>query len=434
MCKAMKAAGFAVGAWLASLSPAWGQAGGPVIVLGEKAGGAATQPAPAGGAGAAGGGNVVVGGGNVVVGGGNVVVGGNVVMGNVAVQVNAVGGAAPVAAGDSNAGAMSEAREDLAAVLKLVAPDGKIALDREAWKEKEENKGDDPKVGGGGMVAGGGAVVMIARMPGQSDLAKLLTKVFSRSGSRRGSMSMGGGREQGSFGGGALEGSYTSQENSLELTITERQAPGRMLRFRNGEDGLSIQLLDGASDQVILLNQTADGAIRLLHVRGEEVVRAKAANYHALCRDRREYVDKTLRAALEGVGVPLPMSAWSEPVRSAVLEILKAPKPAAVAELIAKLDAEKAADREAATKALSAAYLACHKELKAALDSNTASAEVKSRIQEIFRQNQSKLEPAALVDALHLLQDAELLTDMLKNAKSDEDKKVLTEALAKLRK
>jgi DNA-binding protein YbaB len=151
-----------------------------------------------------------------------------------------------------------------------------------------------------------------------------------------------------------------------------------------------------------------------------------------MCRDRRDYVEKQLYPLLSGAGVAMPMTSFSEPIRSAVLEILKG-KPANFAELIAQLDSDKITVRDAATKALSDSFLVCHKELQAALDNPSGSLEAKARIQEVLKENRPKLEPAGVIESMGLLHDKDLLEDMLKTARSDADRKALTAALEKLK-
>ena len=335
---------------------------------------------------------------------------------------------APAAEADKPEGPLNDAREALSDILRLTAPEGKLALDRESWKAAlaEEDKGDENAPPKPFPVAGG-------RMAGPSgDLRRLVARVQAKCGSNSGGMSMSNSRIQARFSGGSLEGLYTCDDKAFDFQVREQGSGSRQLRVRCGENGVGIQLMDDSGDMLLVLSQDANGAIRVIHVSGEQVFRFKASSYLALCRDQRQYMDKQFRPLLEGVGVRLPMTPWSEPVRSAILEMLKG-KPADLADLLARLDSDKFAERDAATKALSAAFLVCHKELKDALENPSSSVEVKNRIQEVLQQNRTKMEPAAIVESLGLLRDADLLADMLKTAKSEEDRKVLTAALAKLK-
>jgi hypothetical protein len=347
-----------------------------------------------------------------------------------------VAGAAPdkPAPADANAAEspLNQVREELSAILKLTAPDGKLALDRESWKaalaEEANATGETPNAAPN--VPAGIAMRIRGGIP-QSDFGKLLAKVQAKCGSRSGGSSMSNTRSQGSFSGGSLEGYYTNDENFLDLQLREQGVhPALTLRFHTGDTGTGIQLMDEAGDLVFILNQDADGAISLVHVTADQVIRYKGKSYVALCKDRRDYVEKQLVPLMTRVGVAMPMTAFSAPIRAAILEILKG-KPANFAELIAKLDSDKVAERDAATKALSEAFLVCHKELQAALDSPTGSAETKARIQEVLRQNRPRLEQATVIEAMGLLHDKDLLEEMLKAAKTDADRQALTAALEK---
>ena len=353
-------------------------------------------------------------------------------------------GAGAPAGGDPNRSGLSEARKELGAILKLIIPDGNtLALDRESWNaaaREAPKEGEAPaNVAGGRAVRGGGNARRVMGAARQalpsSDFGVLLQRVREKTGSYRAGLSPTGAWASGTFDGGSLECLYKIDEVSLELVLRETGGARCVLHFRAGPDGaLNIVLLDAAGDAIAILLQDAKGAISVTHIADEKVNRAKAANYKTLCKEHSQRVDSALRPALEAVGITLPLTPWSEPVRQAILETLKAPGAAAVANLLAKLDSDKAPEREVASKRLSETFLASQKELKAALDSPASSAEVKARIQDILRQNRPKLEPAALIESLGLLRDAELLADMLKNARSDEDKKVLSEALDRIKK
>ena len=358
---------------------------------------------------------------------------------DVTVESVVVGGAQPAQpakpapAAPGQEGPLSQVREELSAILKLAARDGKLALDRESWKAAlgEEEKADE---GAANVPPNLPAGALIGRRFGGvagTDFGKLMAKVQAKCGSRSGGSSMSNTRYRGTFSGGSLDGSYTTDENLLELQLREQGvSPSLSLNFRSGENGTGIQLMDDAGDLVFILNQDANGGVSVVHVAGEQVFRFKAANYLALCKDRRDYVEKQLYPLLARVGVAMPLTPMSSPIRSAVLETLKG-KPANFPELLVQLDSDKAATRDAATKALANAFLVCYKELKVALDDANSSAEVKARIQEIFKENRSKLEPAGIIQSMGLLSDKDLLEDMLKTAKTDEDRKVLTAALEK---
>jgi hypothetical protein len=327
-------------------------------------------------------------------------------------------------------GPLSDAREEISAVLKLVAPDGRLVLDRESWKASAD---EAEKAGAGGAnvpnVAIGAAGAAGFR---GSDLGRLIERIRAKAGANRRSMGSSGTSINGTFSGGNLSGAYTSDENLLDLILREQHAPGRMLLFRNDETGLVLQLVDTGGRAALFLVQDPNGGITITHLSGEEVLRAKVGSFRELCKDRRDYVETRLRPLMENAGVSLPITPWSAAVRSTILAILKSP-PAKTAELLAQLDSDKVPEREAATRELSATFLVSYPLLKSALDKPAASPEVKARVQEVFLQNRAKMEAVALIYSMGLLRDAELLGDMLKSAGS-EDRKALTAELEKITK
>lgn len=311
-------------------------------------------------------------------------------------------------------------------IVQLTFEDGRLRLDREHWGKPIDEKARKNLTQQHVVVQGGIARIValhVGQVRGGSGLEARFQQLKAAAGAHAGtsSISSGQGRHM-SFQGMRLSAGLTVSGDSFRLRVQEEAAPWRMLQVHCDREGsLRIALLSADSDLVLMLTQDAAGAVKVLHLAGDEAVRGRGENFLSYYRENRRYVEDELFALLGHVGVATALGRNNPRVAAAVVAELRAP-PAGdrrreAERLISQLDSGSYAQRQEATRKLSADYPRYFQYVEEALRGETGSEEMKARLKKIAAENRDRAKVQRLIASLDLLNDPHYLVELLERTK-----------------
>jgi len=306
--------------------------------------------------------------------------------------------AAACPAAEVDRSGIAAAPEELAKIIVLKIDDDRLALDRDAWTKKEddkEDKQDNANIPIQVNVQGGGNIVINQRMfMGRGGNRPEPIGAFERymqkvSPNTRGNMMSSSGsrcvvRRQGDVN-GACE--VDTAEGDFVLKLSEQGEQGRTLQVEEDKaTGLTIRLVRPATKEMLLLVQTPYGTVSLTSVLGDEVESLVAKNFTELLKKHPGKVQVLLFQSLRAFGPNEPLSPWLPPVMALACTGF-GPAPAEIVKkadaLIAQLGSDDPITREQATRDLIKLYpQAVHHVSQAAEKSEDA--EVKMRLGQVL--------------------------------------------------
>ena len=318
----------------------------------------------------------------------------------------------------------------LATILRVTLEGNRLRLDRAKWQSGAKNPGLQPRVMGGQIILGGAA------RAGSPTLQTLVRNLHSAAGGGGFISTAAGQGRRMSFASHDLAISVTEAASTFQLQVSELAGPGRLLQFESTVEGvLRITLLDADSGFVFLFGQRADGAVSLLHVRPDRVVRGKGETFLAYYHDNRRYMQDEVFPLLSHIGIDMGMKAHDPNVAAAALEALRdspdAEETARYGKLIEQLDSDSYTKREQAMTELSAGYKRCFRQIDRALKDESNSPERAARLRRIAAENAGQAKSTQLVASLKLLDDAHYLVRLLGIAE-EKDRGLIAARLRKI--
>jgi hypothetical protein len=321
-------------------------------------------------------------------------------------------------------GPLQTVAEPLKNILRLTFAGGRLRLDRDYWATQFQGKTRQQRIKklADKMVASGVPRRLADRRAERTmtgpNLQVLFQQLKAAAGSASSSTSSSGSRTQMSFSGRSLSASLAIDGEKVDVRVQEQVAPSRVLLAGADETGsLRITLLSPGSDLVLVVSQAADGQVKVVHIRGEEVLRGRGRTFLAYYRQNRRYVEDELLPLLAHVGIALELSPGDPRVAEAVLSALRRPvTPQEIArakQLIEQLGGDSYAQRAQATKELSANYARYRRFIDEALAEAARGPEVTSRLRKIAAENRGREKTARLIADLGLLDDPNYLVELL---------------------
>jgi len=356
--------------------------------------------------------------------------------------------AKPPAAGKARPGFEDGPLHSVANILKdiiqLTFEDGHLRLDREHWGKPIDEKAHKHLTRQQVVVQGGIAQIVaihVNQLPGGSGLEARFQQLKAAAGARGSSSSRSGQGRQMSFQGVRLSAGLTVNDDFFRIRVQEEAAPWRMLQVHSERKGaMRIALLSADSGLVLMLTQDAAGAVKVLHLAGDETIRGRGESFLSYYRQNRRYVENDLFALLAHVGVATALGREKPRVAAAVLAGLRAARAEDPAErrrqaqrLIQQLDSGSYAQRQEATRKLSADYPRYFEYVEEALRGETASEEMKARLKRIAAENRDRAKVQRLITSLGLLDDPHYLVELLERTKA-EDRDLVVAQLEKITK
>lgn len=175
-----------------------------------------------------------------------------------------------------------------------------------------------------------------------------LQYIASQGKSARRSSSTSGSTAQSSFSAGGVEAAIKVAPNKSEFSVHEDSDPDRRLLIRRGRKSeLRVSLI---GDDILLLEQAADGAIRWVDI-GEEVTAIRAKSFAELYANHPEAIEKQLFARLQHCGIQTPMPRFDPQLVARILDRISGVDDQTKTrfnELLEKIDSGSFAERQKA--------------------------------------------------------------------------------------
>ncbi|MCA9169870.1 MAG: hypothetical protein KDB23_19480, partial [Planctomycetales bacterium] len=178
--------------------------------------------------------------------------------------------------------------------------------------------------------------------------------------------------------------------------------PSRILLVRD-ETGGDLRVSIISEEDIHRLTQKADGSVVWVWGDFGETQKRSAANFATLYRENPELIERELLQVWQAYGFLTPPLSSSAEVQEALAELKRGREPAqraAAQRLIAALDANQFADRQAAFRDLQETMLPNRETVEQALQSDELSAETKLRLRQLIEHDNVTCSEATVVARL----------------------------------
>jgi hypothetical protein len=281
------------------------------------------------------------------------------------------------------------------------------------------------------LVANRGRMAMFRGNPqGRSNLARVFSAM--QQGRPIGSSPLGGNNnhQRLSMRTKLMEARLTSDPGSFTFDFIENDARAAMLRIRENKDtGLSIAFV---GDVLFRFKQSADGAVEVVEMAGDETMRYTAPSFAEFYRDHVDYCEVRFLPLLDYLGITIPMSRLDERVVQCVIAELQAlaeHRSDDVQQLIEQLGSKEYAQREAAAQMLKEGIVRYAPSMRVALG-ESLSVEARMRIKSLLQHSQGN-QTEEMVAALKLLEDVEYLK-VVRTRCADDDQEMVASRIEQL--
>lgn len=331
-------------------------------------------------------------------------------------------------------GPLTAASEHTSAMMQLRLDDGLLRLDRDAIERRarEADNGDEADRGaraeriqlrgGGNVQIQGQAVIQLRAGAGDPEpIENLFARLQAAEGGRGSSMAMTGDRRHRSFRGEGLSGALETGDDRILMRIEERRGDARRtLELLDDPDGATRLLVTSIDGELILINQSPGGNLRVLAVEAAAVRAMASPSFRHFYQSHGAWFEQVLVPALEQLGVRPPLTPAHEAVVEATLAKLHPDdqqRQQQGRELIEALDDDAFTRREEATEALIRGYGEFRNLVVERLREDDISAEMRMRLEQVMDAGEEEGATAADVIAhFDLLDDPAHLVRVLEKA------------------
>ena len=340
-------------------------------------------------------------------------------------------------------GPLTGVAEHTGRMARLRVKDGLLRLDRDAIERmarQDERRGEGGagdggaqvqaqrlQIGGGGNIQIQGQAVIQLRAGGAEPqpIEQLFTRLQAAANGRSSQMASMGDRRQRSFQGESLGGVLEIGDRRIRLSLEEvRGEARRTLELLDDPDGLTRLLLTSRDGELVLINQSPDGTLRVVVIEAQAARVMGAPDFKRFYQQHGDWFDQVLAPSLEKVGVHSPLTPGHAAVIDAVLARLRPDDQQRLQrgrELIEALDDDAFATREQATEQLIASFAEFRDLIAQSLADQDISAEMRMRLEQVVRaQAEDGATAAEVVGQFDLLDDAAYLVGLLERADADD--------------
>ncbi|MFP4106781.1 MAG: hypothetical protein ACLFVU_11915 [Phycisphaerae bacterium] len=338
-------------------------------------------------------------------------------------------------------GPIHMASEPLHDIFALTMEDGKLVLDREHWEKAaapEKTKKRLEKLREQYRKRGLPEKMIELQLRRYQGLTGGISGLIANFGQKVGFTSRGQGNVNGqrsyTFGKMGFHASFVPAEDSFQALLVEDADDGKLLRFREHDNGLQITLVNGTGPLTLIVRQNLRG-FSVFHLAGDKTVRKDAKDFSEFYTENRDYAENTLFPLLRFNGIRPPVTAYSQQVKSTVLNMLRKPlrkeERAKFRGMVADLQSDQFRTRQEASKKIGQTVLRGYPVYEKALAEEELSPEAQQRITDALAKHEKELKLPRLVLRLGLLTDTEYLVDLLGKTEGD-NAKLIAARLEKL--
>ena len=201
-------------------------------------------------------------------------------------------------------------------------------------------------------------------------------------------------------------------DDFVDISIWERAGAPRTISIREATDGSLRVLLTAGNCDVVLFNQTAQGAVSFTAVLKGQVTALAAASFAALLKTHAATLEGAFVQTLDHVGVAVRFSLFTPEVLSDVVAGLSPVADAISARaeaLVEQLGSAQFAQREEASALLAVEFDTLATALRRRMEAGNLSPEAASRLKEILKQHPEGQRNFNLARSLELASDAGFL-------------------------
>ncbi len=268
-------------------------------------------------------------------------------------------------------------------------------------------------------------------------ISQLFCNVATKLGARnRGMSSSGTNQMTRTMASGELNATLTVGTERCSIEFTELNKPGRTLSLRSYKDGrMTIMILGGK--EMLVIDQTADGAIRIMMDAGKGPRALFGKSFRELARSQGDLLSTELGQMMDHFGIAKPMLPYDEAVKRSVrarLELLHGmDAEKTFKELVDQFRSSEFSAREQASIKIDEKYDLYLSLISRELKRDDLQPEARLRLSRIVKQNSKANQISDVVRGFELLDSPEYLIAIGLDEKQADDKNLKTFVSARLK-
>ncbi len=305
-------------------------------------------------------------------------------------------------------GHFNKLKPQLEQIFRFTFDGPRLKLERRGWGEPAPNANPN--------------VAAFANAP---PIEKIFTQIrTSAGGLTHSSMSVSNRHREVSFAGGALSGRVLTRGDYVRLELEEAAAPQRSLDwFDDGQGGMRLMLSHQDGD-LILLQQTKQGAANIAGVVGGKAFSGSGASFLAMYKQHRPLLDDVVLPVFQSLSIRLMPSPQTTEMKKAVLALITR-TPDVLAEgkkLMDALDSPSFSVRDKASRLLNERFEIYKDLIQERLKDAGTSQEAAARLGKILASHPEAEKVTQTIAALDLTRDPAYLITLLEEATADRPK------------